>query len=80
MENNYYERVLKRINDCNDIERQEYRRYRTDNGLIITKCDVHYLNVKVPLTDVEVDKLHIMIESKFNEKEELRRAEILKTL
>lgn len=80
MENNYYKRVLKRINECDDIEKLEYRRYLTDNGLMITKCEIHYLNVRVPLTDVEVDKLHIAIESKFNEKEELRRAEILKTL
>lgn len=80
MESNYYERVLKRINDCDDIEEYDERRYRTINGLRITKWEIHYLHVRVPLTDDEVDELHGIIESKFIEKEKLRRAEILKTL
>lgn len=79
MENNYYERVLKRINDCDYIE-WSIGGFSTDNGLTITAREINYLLVRVPLTDIELSKLQEVVERKFNEKEELRRAEILKTL
>lgn len=80
MESNYYKRVLKRINECDDITWTASLGYRTDNGLVITTHGVYYLRIPVPLTDVELSKLQEAVKRKFNEKEELRRAEILKTL